>query len=179
VLHPPGGITVEATSLSTAHSAVIDPTAENQPEMTTDVSRAQAPSMDELQRLMDLADRYAHRLVSVADSPPGVLLLVHPGDLDVIMLDGPDFDVRGIPRFLARHRPTSAALVMVAETTLWGADGLVLVVGETSEGQRDERRFRVRACGRTLRLTRHLDRDVSDVLQAAPRLFPLRAVHTA
>ena len=128
---------------------------------------------------MDLADRYAHRLISVVDSPPGVLLLVHPGDLDVVTLDGPDFDARAIPRIVVRRRPTSAALVMAAEAATGGADGLVLVVGETSDGMRDERRFRVRACGRTRRLTRLLDRDARGALKAAPRLFPPRAAHTA
>jgi len=176
MLHPSGGIIVEPTSPSTAHPAVIDPTAE-QPE-TTDVSRAQASSTDELRRLMDLAARCAHRLVSVADPPPGVLLLVHPGDLDVVTLDGPDPDVRGLHRLLVQRRPSSAALVMAADA-LGGSDEFVVVVGETSDGLRDERRFRVRACGRTWRLTRLLDRDASDALQAAPRLFPPQAAHTA
>jgi hypothetical protein len=170
---------VEATLLSTAHSAVIDLTVERQPETTADVSRAQASSTDELRRLMDLAVRYAHRLVSVADPPPGVLLLVHPGDLDVIMLDGSDFDVREIPRLLAWRRPSSAALVVTAEDALGGPDGLVLVIGETSDGLRNERRLRVRACRRMRRLTRLLDRDAKDALQAAPRLFPPRAAHSA
>jgi hypothetical protein len=179
VLSSTGGIIVEATLLSAAHPTVADQTTE-QPETTADVSREQAQSTAELRRLMDLADRYARQLVAAAKLPPGVLLLVHQGDLDVVTLDGADPDVRALPRLLARRRPSSAAVVVAAEGTLGEAVGdVVLVVGETGDGLRDERRYRVRACGGTRRLTRLADHDASETPRATPRLFPPRAVPTA
>jgi hypothetical protein len=56
---------------------------------------------------------------------------------------------------------------------------VVLVVGETSDGLRDERRFRVRACGRTRRLTRLSDTDAGETPPVIPRLFPPRAIPTS
>ena len=129
---------------------------------------------------MELTDRYARRLVAAADPPPGVLLLAHEGNLDVVALDGPDPDLGALPRLLAKRRPTSAVLVAAAEGALGRTDAhTVLVVGETSDGLRDERRFRVRACGRTRRLTRLPDQDASQATGVAPRLFPPPAAHPA
>jgi hypothetical protein len=163
---------VEATSPSSDRPIVADRAIDQQPEMHADASRQGQPTA-ELRRLMDLADRYARQLVTAADAPPGVLLLVHGSDLDVVAFDGPHADVRALPRLLARRRPSSAALVVAARGALGGTDGdLVLVVGETSDGLRDERRFRVRACGRTRRLTRLPDRAARGAPGAALRLFP-------
>jgi hypothetical protein len=136
-------------------------------------------SAAELRRLMDLADRYAHQLVAATDVPVGVLLLVHHGDLDVLTLDDPDSGVWALPRMLALQRPSSAALVLASDDALRGPDGHVIVVGETSDGLRDERRFRVRACGRARRLTRVGGRDEGEARPAAPRLFPPRVSLTA
>jgi len=104
-----GGIIVEVTSPSSDRPTVVDRAAEQPPEAPADVSQQGRPTA-ELRRLMDLADRYARRLVAAADAPPGVLLLVREGDLDVLALDGPDPDVRALPtcwRGVGHPRPSS------------------------------------------------------------------------
>jgi hypothetical protein len=63
-----------------------------------------------------------------------------------------------------------AVRVAAAEGALGGTE--VAGVGETSDGLRDARRFCVRACGRTRRLTRLPDHDVREASMVAPRLFP-------
>jgi hypothetical protein len=176
---PPGGIIVEAATLDAADPTPADRTTEDPPATTANGERAER-STAELRRLMDLAERYARRLVAAADPPPGVLLLAQEGDLDVVALDGPDPDVRTVPRLLATRRPSSAVLVAAAEGALGGTEvDVVFLVGETSDGQRDERRFRVRACGRTRRLTRLPDHDAREASLVVPRLFPPLAAPTA
>ena len=160
------------TSHSAAQPTVANRTAEPQSAPTANISQEEEQPTTELRRLMDLADRYAHQLVAAADATPGVLLLVHGSDLDVVTLDGPGSDVRALPRLLARRRPSAAVLVTAAEHDPGIVDGIVLVVGETSDGLRDERRFRVRRCGRTRRLTRLTDYDASEASPGTPRLFP-------
>jgi hypothetical protein len=164
---------VDATSLSCAHPTVADQTPEPQRATTADAGREHEPSPAELRQLMDLADRYARQLVAAADPPPGVLLLAQAGDLAVVALAGPDPDVRTLPRLLAQRRPSSAVLVAAAAGALGGTEvDVVVVVGETSDGLRAARRFRVRACGRTRRLTRLPDHDAREASLVAPRLFP-------
>jgi len=170
---------VAPISHSAAQPTASDRTTEQQSAPTANSSQEQEQPTTELRRLMDLADRYAHQLVAAADAPSGVLLLVHGSDLDVVTLDGPGSDVRALPRLLARRRPSAAVLVTAAEHAPGTVDvGVVLVVGETSDGLRDERRFRVRACGRTRRLTRLTDYDASEASPGTPRLFPSWAVPT-
>jgi hypothetical protein len=167
------GIIMEATSLSLAQSAIPTEAVELQSEVGTEETHTPGLPTAEFQRLMDLADRYARQLVATADAPPGVLMLVTGSDLDVVTLDGPDADVRSLPRLLAQRRPTSAVLVATDGSLLADlSDRLVVVVGETIDGQRDERRFRMRACGRTRRLTRIPDHDLSVAPSVVPRLFP-------
>jgi len=171
---------VEATSPGPDRPIVADRDTEQQPGTHAGAGREQGQPVAELRRLMEFADRYARRLVAVTDPPPGVLLLAHEGDLDVIALDGPDPEVRAFPHLLARRRPSSAVLVAAAEGSLGRTDArLVFVVGETRDGLRDERRFRVRACGRTRRLMRLPDQDASQATGMAPRLFPPPAAHLA
>ena len=170
---------MEAATLDSADPTPADRTTEDPPSTTADGERAER-STAELRRLMDLAERYARRLVAATDPPPGVLLLADEGDLDIVALDGPDPDLRALPRLLAKRRPSSAALVAAAEGALGGMDvDVVFVAGETSDGLRDERRFRVRACGRTRRLTRLPDHDASAAPSAVPRLFPPPAARSA
>ena len=170
---------VAPISHSAAQPTASNRTTEQQSAPTANSSQEQEQPTTELRRLMDLADRYAHQLVAAADAPSGVLLLVHGNDLDVVILDGPDPDVRALPRLLARSRPSSAVLVATAEGVPGRIDGgIVLVVGETSDGLRDERRFRVRRCGRTRRLTRLPGRDAGEAPPVTLRLFPSWAVPT-
>jgi len=171
---------VEAATPDDADRTPADRTTEDPPPATTDGERTERLAA-ELRRLMDLAERYARRLVAATDPPPGVLLLADEGDLDIVALDGPDPDLAALPRLLARRRPSSAALVAAAEGALGGLDvDVVLVAGETSDGQRDERRFRVRACGRTRRLTRLPDHDAANAAPSAVhRLFPPQATRSA
>jgi hypothetical protein len=170
---------VEAATLDAADPTPADRTTEDPPATTANGERAER-STAELRRLMDLAERYARRLVAATDSPPAVLLLADEGGLDIVALDEPDPDLGALPRLLAKRRPSSAALVAAAEGALGGTEvDVVLVVGETSDSQRDERRFRVRACGRTRRLTRLLGYDASAAPSAVPRLFPPQAARSA
>lgn len=165
---PPRGVIVEPTALVVAHPSFV---VHDLPDTAVDASVDEG-STAELRRLMDLADLYARKVVATADAPPGVLLLVHGGELEVVDLDGPDPDVRALPRLLARRWPSSAAVVVTIAGVLAGMDDVVLVVGETSDGLRDEHRFRVRACGRTRRLTRLPDHSAVEAPTGVPRLFP-------
>jgi hypothetical protein len=169
---------VEAATLPAADPTPADRTAEDTRD-PVDAADQDERSTAELRRLMDLADHYAHQLVAEADAPLGVLLLVHDGDLDVVTLDGPDSNVWMLPRLLADRRPSSAVLVVASDGALRGSDGHLILVGETSDGLRDERRFRVRPCGRTRRLTRVFGRDGNEARFAVPRLFPPRIAPTA
>jgi hypothetical protein len=165
-------IIVEATALVTADATPTD-LLTHDPGGATDGDDRDDRSLAEFRRLMDLADHDARRLMASADPPPGVLLLVEPGGLDVITLEGPDPDVRALPRRVALHHPSSAAVVVAQWGMPGGVDGgVVHVVGETVDGLRDERRFRVRACGHSRRLTRLRDHDAGDALRLVPRLFP-------
>ena len=170
---------MEAATLDAADLTITDRTTEDPPATSADSERAERLTA-ELRRLMDLAERYARRLVAAIDPPPGVLLLADEGDLDIVALDGPDPDLGALPRLLAKRRPTSAVLVAAAEGALGGVDvDVVVVAGETSDGLREERRVRVRACGRTRRLTRLPDHDASAAPSTVSRLFPPRSVPTA
>jgi len=169
---------VEAAALPAADPTPADRTAEETRDLVDAADQVER-STAELRRLMDLADRYAHRLVAEADAPLGVLLLLHDGDLDVVTLDGSDSNVWTLPRLLVDRRPSSAVLMVASDGALQGPDGQLILVGETSDGLRDERRFRVRPCGRTRRLTRLVGRDGSEAHFAVPRLFPPRVVPTA
>lgn len=166
---------MEASTLA----AAVPPATNQQAEDPPDAGQDERSHL-ELQRLMHLADRYAHQLVADAESPSGVLLLVHGINLEVVVLDDPDTDVPALPRLLARRRPSSVAVVVAAEGALRGADGdVILVVGEISDGHRDERRFRLRACGRTRRLTRLPDHAAMEEPCVVPRLFPPQAAPTS
>jgi hypothetical protein len=101
------------------------------------------------------------------------MLLVEHGDLGVITLEGPDPDVRGLPRRLAQHHASSVAVVVAEHGALGRVDGGVIhVVGETVDGILVERHFRVRACRRTRRLTRLPDHDAGETPRVVPHLFP-------
>ena len=169
---------MEAFALVAADSTASVPTTHD-PDDTTATADHFTRSRCELRQLTDLAERYARRLVVTADPPAGVLLLVEHDDLVIVALDGPDPDVRTLPRLVAKHDASSAAVVVAAQGALGGVDGgVVHVVGETVDGLRDERRFRVRPCGHTRRLTRLVYHNVSESPCAVPRLFspPVHAV---
>jgi hypothetical protein len=109
----------------------------------------------DLRRLMAIADRYARKLVAGAAPPPRVLLLERGGELDVVMLDGPARDAAAsVRRLLERHRATSAALMVELRGLPNGpVEGAFCILGETVEGAMEERRYRMRPCGRGRRLT--------------------------
>ena len=121
----------------------------------------------DLRRLMAIADRYARNLVADAGSPCAVLLIERGGELEIVMLDDPGRGSAARARgLIAHHRATSAALLLEVRAAAigWAADTVVrilgepvhtvfCIVGETIEGVRDERYFRVRRCGRGRRLT--------------------------
>ena len=108
----------------------------------------------DLQRLMVIADLYARKLAAGA-GPPRVLMLERDGELEVVVLDGPDRDAAAeARRQLAQRRATSAALLFQGEATLGDAVHTVFcILGETDEGATVARRYRVRPIGRRRRLT--------------------------
>ena len=174
------GIIMESFFPSAAQTSVVDRHSEIPPEVALGADTESSEGVDTpppstvvLGRLMDLADRYARQLVATAHAPSGVLLLACGSDLDVVTLDGPDADVRALPQLLAQRKPTSAGFVGTNGSRLTEpTPRLVLVVGETSDGYRDERRFRLRPCGRSRRLTRLPDPIPGEAPSIVPRLFP-------
>jgi hypothetical protein len=149
----------------------VEPLAVAAPDVDVDQKQREA----DLQRLMDLADRYARHLVMAADSPLDVLLLVQHGDLEIVTLDGPRSDTRVLPRLLAQRQASMAVLLVDTDGTIDGrTDHRFSIVGETLDGLREERHYRVRSCGRTRRLTRLFDHDGNAVPSLAHRLFPPR-----
>jgi hypothetical protein len=170
-----GGIIVPVTAPA-AVEPVDDQYTVGRAGASPDLDDEQRQLAIDLNRLMDLAESYARRLVAAAVSPPHVLLLVHQGDLDIVNLDGPDPDTRVLPRLLAERQASSAVLVLDADRTIVErADHHVAIVGETVDGAREERHYRVRPCGRTRRLTRLFDRDANEVPGLARRLFAPRS----
>jgi hypothetical protein len=140
------------------------------------------PTAD-LARLMALAGHYARQLVAAAYTPSEVLLIEHHGDLDIVMLDDPEPNVAVLRRLLAEHEATSAVLLVDVDSVV-GEQGnhQFSIVGETRDGVRDERHYRVRPCGRSRRLTRLLGHDVTSIASFVQPLFAPDAivpVHTA
>jgi len=132
----------------------------------------------DLQALMAIADRYARRLAADAGAPAMVLLVERAGDLDIVMLDGDGRDVVPQVRLrLARSGATSAALLVEAPMTPDGAthDGF-WILGEGIDGTTARRRYRVRPCGRTRRLTPLADGEEPEVEDAFRPLFPVHQV---
>jgi hypothetical protein len=129
------------------------------------------PAAD-LARLMALAGHYARQLVAAAHTPPEVLLIEHHGDLNIVMLDRPEPNVAVLRRLLAEHEATSAVLLVDVDSIVGGqGHHQFSIVGETRDGARDERHYRVRPCGRSRRLTRLLNHDVTSVASLAQPLF--------
>jgi hypothetical protein len=118
---------------------------------------------------MAIADRYARRLVADTHAPVAVLLVERAGELDVVMLDGVGPDA--IPRvrlLLGQSGATSAAvLVDLSPAAFW-------IFGESVEGTTARRRYRVRPCVRTRRLTPTVDGDNPEVEGVFRPLFPVR-----
>jgi hypothetical protein len=140
-------------------------------EPLTSAAQQEQPASD-LPRLMDLAGHYARQLVAAANTPPEVLLIEHHGDLDIVLLDHPEPNVAVLWRLLAQHEATSAVLLVDVDSVIGGpGNHQFSIVGETREGTRDERHYRVRPCGRSRRLTRLVDRDIRSVANLAQPLF--------
>ena len=130
------------------------------------------PPASDLPRLMDLAGHYARQLVAAANTPPEVLLIEHHGDIDIVMLDHPEPNAAVLWRLLAQREATSAVLLVDVDSVIGGpGNHQFSIVGETREGTRDERHYRVRPCGRSRRLTRLVDRDITSVTSLAQPLF--------
>jgi hypothetical protein len=166
------GVIVESTpSFSVDRSDSRQPVEPDPAEPLTPAPR-QASSAADLPRLMALAGHYARQLVAAANTPPEVLLIEHHGDLDIVMLDRPEPNVAVLRRLLAQHEATSAVLLVDVDSFV-GGQGYhqFSIVGETRDGARDERHYRVRPCGRTRRLTRLLNHDVTSVASLAQPLF--------
>ena len=149
------GITVEATSRVAVEQTGDRRAESHQGDNVAETGDDRVKPAADLRRLMVIADRYARRLVSRADAPPAALLVVHDGDLDVVMLDRLDSDLSGVRRLLQQRQASSAALVVdVRAATSEDADDLVLSLGETVGGLRHAWHYRVRWCSRGRRLTR-------------------------
>jgi hypothetical protein len=121
-----------------------------------------------LQALMAIADRYARRLVASPDAPMAVLLIERAGDLDVVMLgDEPTDAIAEIRLLLGQSGATSAALLVeVAPAAFW-------IFGESIDGTTARRRYRIRPCLRTRRLTSRVDVDDPEVEGLFSPLFPV------
>ena len=122
----------------------------------------------DLQALMAIADRYARRLVADASSPSAVLLVERAGELDVTMLDGEGRDVAlQVRHLLEQSGATSAALLLDASPAgFW-------IFGECIDGTTATRRYRVRPCLRTRRLTPLADGEDPEVEGVFRPLFPV------
>jgi hypothetical protein len=128
----------------------------------------------DLQRLMAIAELYAHKLVA-AGPPAMVLLIEHAGALDVTVLDGAVRDAAAeARRLLARHQATSAALLLETPGTPGEArDAVFCILGETVEGLTDERRYRVHPRSRRKRLTALTGGERREIEEILRPLFPI------
>jgi hypothetical protein len=121
-----------------------------------------------LQALMAIADRYARTLVASPDAPMAVLLIERAGDLDVVMLDEEPTDAIAQVRLSLGHSgaTTAALLVEVAPAAFW-------IFGENVEGMTARRRYRIRPCLRTRRLTSLVNVDDPEIVGVFSPLFPV------
>jgi hypothetical protein len=99
----------------------------------------------DLQQLMMIADRYAHKLVADAAPPARVLMLVRDGEIECVILDDPDrHPAAQVRRLLAERRATLAAVLFEAEHVVAGVARTVFcILGETDEGSTAVRHYRV------------------------------------
>jgi hypothetical protein len=164
-----GGIIVDASTPMTVHQLADDRPIELAVADDPAPSDAAELRPDELPRLMDLADRFARRLVADARRPAPVLMMVHGSELDIVTLDGGVPPMHAAQRLLA-GRPSSSAALLFDTFGVPGdePDAAFYIVGETVAGTRDVRRYRVRPCSSGRRLTRMFERGVSGLQDSVP-----------
>lgn len=110
---------------------------------------AEPACQSRFERLMGIADQYARHLSGgrTRHLPQGVLLLEREGKLHTVVLGGSQHELARMTRELVlRHRVTSAALILSLPTIEGGdEDDRLYILGESAEGEVDERRYRVRS----------------------------------
>jgi hypothetical protein len=133
-----------------------------------------------LSPLMSIADRYARQLMAQASLTTGVLLIERDGQLDIIRLDDEHGNmITTAQRLLTEHGATSAALLLEVSPSVDDLGGGILCIfGGSVAGETAERRYRIRGCGRTRRLTPVSPRETLEVPVFAETLFSA-SMHSA